>query len=79
MKNEILTGEIISVTPDGNWTDFNKYKVSIKNENQEVGEFNFLARSEFKKQVGETIEYEIKNPTYNSAKLHYKPFNTNTI
>mgnify|MGYP000495117639 CR=1 FL=1 len=79
MENQIYKGDITEILPDGKWNDFNKYKVKIKNEQQEVGEFNFLAKGNFKKAVGETIEYEIKNPTYKSAKLHYKPFNTNTI
>ena len=75
MENQIYKGEVTAVAPDGKWTEFNKFKVSIINEDKEVGEFNFLARGEFKKVVGDEIEYEIKNPTYNSAKLHYKPFN----
>jgi len=75
MENQIYKGEVAAVAPDGKWTEFNKFKVSIINEDKEVGEFNFLARGEFKKVVGDVIEYEIKNPTYNSAKLHYKPFN----
>ena len=35
--------------------------------------YQFLAKGEFKKQVGETIDFEITNEQYNTAKLIYKP------
>lgn len=73
--NQIYKGKITNIVPDGKWTEFNKFKVSIENEDKEIGEFNFLSRGLFKKAIGDNVEYEIKNPTYNSAKLHYKPFN----
>ena len=47
MENQILKGEITEITPDGKWNDFSKFKVKIKNAQQEVGEFNFLAKGNF--------------------------------
>jgi len=79
MSNEILNGKVIKVTEDGNWNDFKKFIVDIENDKSEVASLNFLARGNFKKAVGDNIQYEIKNPIYKSAKLYYKPFNTNTI
>ena len=46
---------------------FKKYKVTF----DDGKEYSFLAKQEFKKQVGETIEYEITNEKYQTAKLSY--------
>tara|TARA_R110000787_G_scaffold232542_2_gene339661 strand:- start:122 stop:352 length:231 start_codon:yes stop_codon:yes gene_type:complete len=73
MENQILKGKVTKVVSDGKWTDFNKFKVEIENSNKELGEFNFLARGEFKKQIGDDIEFIIKNEMYKSAKIYYKP------
>ncbi len=48
---------------------FNKYQVYHANGNN----YQFLHKGEFKKQVGETIDFEVTNEQYNTAKLIYKP------
>ena len=46
---------------------FKKYKVTF----DDGKEYSFLAKQEFKKQVGQTIEYEVTNEQYQTAKLSY--------
>jgi len=46
---------------------FNKFQVSL--ENGDI--LNFLAKGDFKKGVGDLMDYEITNEQYNSAKIVY--------
>lgn len=71
----IKKGKVLEVTPNGSWSEFNKYIVKIENNDFEVGDFNFLAKGEFKKKVGESIEFEIKNNQYRTAKIYYNANN----
>lgn len=68
-----MQSKITQIEPKGTYTNasgtFNKYQVYLANGNN----YQFLAKGEFKKQVGETIDFEITNEQYNTAKLIYKP------
>ena len=68
-----MQSKITQIEPKGTYTNasgtFNKYQVYLANGNN----YQFLAKGEFKKQVGETIDYEVTNEQYNTAKLIYKP------
>lgn len=65
------TGKITVITPDGTWSNgsktFNRYKVTMAT--GEVYQFN--AVGEFKKAVGDEIEFEVTNTQYNTAKIIY--------
>jgi len=71
-----MQSKITQIEPKGTYTNasgtFNKYQVYLANGNN----YQFLAKGEFKKQVGETIDFEITNEQYNTAKLIYKPIPT---
>lgn len=74
-----MKSKITHIQPKGTWSNtsgtFNKYQVSLANGNS----YSFLAKGEFKKKVGEEIEYEITNKEYNTAKIVYpKPQNSYT-
>jgi len=66
-------GKITHISPRGEYTNasgtFNKYQVRF----DDGQEFQFLARGEFKKPVGEVVEYEVTNVEYKTAKLVYNP------
>ena len=66
-------GKITHISPRGEYTNasgtFNKYQVRFDDGN----EYQFLARGEFKKPVGEVVEYEVTNKQYGTAKLIYTP------
>ena len=66
-----MKSKITHIEPKGTWSNtsgtFNKYQVSLANGNS----YSFLAKGEFKKKVGEEIEYQITNEQYNTAKLVY--------
>ncbi len=66
-----MQSKITQIEPKGTYTNasgtFNKYQVYLANGNN----YQFLAKGEFKKQVGETIDFEITNEQYNTAKLIY--------
>ena len=66
MKGKI---KFITQQPDVNLAHgtFKKYKVTF----DDGKEYSFLAKKEFKKQVGQTIEYEVSNEQYQTAKLIY--------
>jgi len=68
-----MQSKITQIEPKGTYTNasgtFNKYQVYLANGQN----FQFLAKGDFKKQVGETIDFEITNEQYNTAKLIYKP------
>lgn len=74
-----MQSKITQIEPKGTYTNasgtFNKYQVYLANGQN----FQFLAKGEFKKQVGDDIEFEITNQQYNTAKLVYnKPMPTAT-
>ena len=62
-----MQSKITQIEPKGTYTNasgtFNKYQVYLANGNN----YQFLAKGEFKKQVGETIDFEITNEQYNTA------------
>ena len=66
MKGKI---KFINQQPDVNLAHgtFKKYKVTF----DDGKEYSFLAKQEFKKQVGQTIEYEVTNEQYQTAKITY--------
>ena len=71
-----MKSKITHIEGKGTWSNtsgtFNKYQVSLANGNS----YGFLAKGEFKKKVGEEIEYEVTNKEYSTAKLIYpKPQN----
>ena len=59
------TGKITSITGDGTYKDLNKWKVNIDNGDS----LTFFSKKEFKKEVGDTINYDITNEKYNIGKL----------
>ena len=68
-----MQSKITQIEPKGTYTNasgtFNKYQVYLANGNN----YQFLAKGEFKKQVGDLIDFEVTNEQYNTAKLIYKP------
>ena len=68
-----MQSKITQIEPRGQYTNasgtFNKYQVYLANGNN----YQFLAKGDFKKEVGQIIDYEITNEQYNTAKLIYKP------
>ncbi len=64
-----MKSKVTFIDPKGTWsngkTTYNKYQVSLANGNS----YNFLAIGEFKKKVGDEIEYEVKDEKYMNAKL----------
>lgn len=69
------TGKITFIQADGTFESYgntlSKYKVTLA-----TGEvFTFNAKGDFKKNVGDEIEFEVTNEQYGNAKLVYtKPF-----
>lgn len=71
MQKTTQTGRITSVEPMGTWSNgqqtFNKFRVGFAN-----GDIlSFLAKDEFKKNVGDNITYE-KNPQFGTGKIIYE-------
>ena len=66
-------GKITHISPRGEYTNasgtFNKYQVRFDDGN----EYQFLAKGDFKKPIGELVEYEVTNAEYKTAKLVYNP------
>ena len=66
-----MQSKITQIEPKGTYSNasgtFNKYQVYLANGNN----YQFLAKGEFKKNVGDTIDFEITNEQYNTAKLIY--------
>ena len=64
-------GKITHISPRGEYTNasgtFNKYQVRFDDGN----EFQFLARGEFKRKIGDDIFYSITNEEYKTARLEY--------
>ena len=64
-------GKITHISPRGEYTNasgtFNKYQVRFDDGN----EFQFLARGEFKRKIGDDISYSITNEEYKTARLEY--------
>jgi hypothetical protein len=58
-------GKVTNVIADGQYKDLNKYKVTI-DDNKTL---TFFAKAEFKKSVGDSLNYEITNEKYNVGKL----------
>lgn len=63
------TGKITFITPDGSFENrgqvLNRYKVTLA-----TGEvYTFNAKGDFKRQVGDEIQFKITNEQYNTASL----------
>lgn len=62
---------ITQIEPKGTYTNasgtFNKYQIYLANGNN----YQFLAKGEFKKNVGDDIDFEVTNEQYKTAKLVY--------
>ncbi len=59
------TGKITSIKGDGTYKELNKWKVNIDNGDS----LTFFSKQGFRKEVGDTIDYEITNEKYNIGKL----------
>ena len=65
------TGKITSIKGDGTYKELNKWKVNIDNGDS----LTFFSKQGFRKEVGDTIDYEITHEKYNIGKLKSdKPF-----
>ena len=68
-----MKGKITHITPRGEYTNasgsFNKYQIRV----DDGKEFQFLAKGEFKKSVGDLVDYKVTNEEYKTAKLEYNP------
>ena len=69
-----MKGKIKFIQEKGEWSNssgtFNKYQVQF----DDGKSYQFLAKGQFKKQIGDLVEYEVTNQQYGTAKLLY---NTN--
>ena len=65
------TSKITHIENKGTWSNgqksFNRFQVNFANGDNPI----FLATGEFKKAIGEEVEYQIKDTKYNTAKLVY--------
>lgn len=63
------TGKIKYITPKGVWSnshgEFNKFRIDLADGNY----YNFLAKGEFNKSVGDEIEFTVTNEEFKTAKL----------
>jgi hypothetical protein len=63
------TGKIKYVTPKGVWSnahgEFNKFRIDLADGSY----YNFLAKGEFNKSVGDEIEFTVTNEEFKTAKL----------
>ncbi len=68
-----MTGKIKFIEPRGEYTNasgtFDKYQVTF----DDGKTFQFLAKGEFKKQIGDKVDYTVTNEEYKTAKLVYNP------
>tara|TARA_Y100001963_G_C6518244_1_gene325386 strand:+ start:74 stop:430 length:357 start_codon:yes stop_codon:yes gene_type:complete len=66
-------GKIKYIEMRGEYTNasgkFNKFKVTF----DDGQDYQFLAKGDFKKSVGEIVYYEVTNVEYRTAKLVYNP------
>jgi len=76
------TGKITAIAPNGTaeikGQQFNRSLITLSNGEQ----WKFLSKGDFKKQIGDEIEYTIKNAEYKNASLvvennYNAPINTN--
>ena len=74
------SGKIVAYQPNGEaeikGTQYNRFLVTFA----DGQEWKFLAKGEFKKKIGETVEYTIKNEQYKNAAFVAEPrpnFNNN--
>jgi hypothetical protein len=67
-------GKIQYIDPIGQWNDMDKYKITFA----DGGQYSFLAKGNFKANIGDEITYEVTNEQYKSAKLvrEYRPQNS---
>jgi hypothetical protein len=67
------TSKITHIENKGTWSNgqktFNRFQVSFANGDNPV----FLATGEFKKDIGDEVQYQIKDEKYNTAKLVFTP------
>lgn len=67
------TSKITHIEDKGTWSNgqktFNRYQVSFANGDNPV----FLATGEFKRGIGDEVQYQIKDEKYNTAKLVFSP------
>lgn len=63
------TSKITQIENKGTWSNgqktFNRFQVSFANGDDPI----FLATGDFKKSVGDEVEYQMKDEKYNTAKL----------
>jgi len=59
------TGKVTSIKSDGTYKELNKWKVNIDNGDS----LTFFSKEGFRKEVGDTINYEITNEKYNIGKI----------
>jgi|TARA_R100000482_G_scaffold118401_1_gene62451 hypothetical protein len=59
------TGKVTSIVGDGTYKELNKWKVNIDNGDS----LTFFSKKEFRKSVGDVIQYEITNEKYGIGKL----------
>lgn len=66
------TSKITHIENKGTWSNgqktFNRFQVNFANGDNPI----FLATGEFKKAVGDEVQYQIKDEKYNTAKLVYQ-------
>ncbi|MCH1613033.1 MAG: hypothetical protein L7S72_07025, partial [Flavobacteriales bacterium] len=59
------TGKITTIKADGTYKELNKWKVNIDNGDS----LTFFSKQNFRKEVGDTINYDITNEKYGIGKL----------
>ena len=66
-----MTGKITAIESKGTYSNaqgvYNRYQVYFADGKN----FQFLAKGEFKKNIGEDIDYEVTNEQYKTAKVVY--------
>ena len=66
-----MKGKIKFIQEKGEWSNssgtFNKFQVQF----DDGKSYQFLAKGQFKKQIGDLVEYEVTNQQYGTAKLVY--------
>ncbi len=66
------TSKITHIENKGTWSNgqktFNRFQVNFANGDNPI----FLATGDFKKAVGDEVQYQIKDEKYNTAKLVYQ-------
>ena len=58
-------GKIQYIDLIGQWNDMDKYKITFA----DGGQYSFLAKGNFKANIGDEISYEVTNEQYKSAKM----------